>query len=524
MICSAVTLLAANVSARAQSTQAVRGSRAQLSATPQGTGDLSTKGGSVQHTPTSYVVFWGSAWSSGSALTPDGQIAVNYLSDVSQTGFEKIVSQYYDSSAYITPSHTLTPYWIDTTSPVTDTSCGSATVSDAAIQSEVSHAISVNGWLTDSANATYFVYTPSGDLVSDGSGNCSETQFCTYHNWASSVGVAYAVIPYPDDTSACGVPSSPNRNVPGDSLANLTAQAQLGAITDPSAATGWADSQGNELGSKCAWDFSNGTTTLGNGGVFEISSQYSNATHSCVTTLPITGDSVGVFRPSSSYFYLRNSLSAGFADTAVNLGISTDIPLAGDWNGDGIDTIGVYRPSNSMFYLTEVNANGIPVTHYINFGAPGDIPLVGDWTGSGKDSIGVFRPSTGVVYLKNTLSPGLPDYSIVFGASGDVPIAGDWSGQGYDTIGVYRPSTGYFYLTNTNCNCAPSVSYAVAFGAPRDIPFTGDWTHSGRTGLGVLRPSSGMVYLRNDPTTSGFADYAFPYGISGDKPVAGHWY
>ena len=37
-----------------------------------------------------------------------------------------------------------------------------------------------------------------------------------------------------------------------------------------------------------------------------------------------------------------------------------DQPVAGDWNGDGIDTIGVYRPSTGQFLLRNSNTNGIP--------------------------------------------------------------------------------------------------------------------------------------------------------------------
>lgn len=135
------------------------------SASPHGSGDLTTGGGRIQQRPVSYVVFWRAAWSASGSLTGDGQLAVNYLSDVGQTGYEKIVSQYYDSSAYISATHTLTPDWIDTTNPTTDTTCGAQTVQDTAIQHEVSHAIAVNGWPTDGANATDYVYTPTGYSV-----------------------------------------------------------------------------------------------------------------------------------------------------------------------------------------------------------------------------------------------------------------------------------------------------------------------------------------------------------------------
>ncbi|MFI2714707.1 hypothetical protein ACH495_31780, partial [Micromonospora sp. NPDC018662] len=30
-----------------------------------------------------------------------------------------------------------------------------------------------------------------------------------------------------------------------------------------------------------------------------------------------------------------------------------DVPISGDWNGDGIDNVGVYRPSTSTFYLRD---------------------------------------------------------------------------------------------------------------------------------------------------------------------------
>ncbi|MEO3748986.1 hypothetical protein ABGB05_36780, partial [Plantactinospora sp. B5E13] len=33
-----------------------------------------------------------------------------------------------------------------------------------------------------------------------------------------------------------------------------------------------------------------------------------------------------------------------------------DIPISGDWNGDGTDTVGVFRPSNSTWYLRDTNS------------------------------------------------------------------------------------------------------------------------------------------------------------------------
>jgi hypothetical protein len=39
----------------------------------------------------------------------------------------------------------------------------------------------------------------------------------------------------------------------------------------------------------------------------------------------------------------------GIADTLIVFGNPGDYPIAGDWNGDGIDSVGIYR--NGVFYL-----------------------------------------------------------------------------------------------------------------------------------------------------------------------------
>ncbi|HEY7833867.1 MAG TPA: hypothetical protein VIG30_09880 [Ktedonobacterales bacterium] len=236
-----------------------------------------------------------------------------------------------------------------------------------------------------------------------------------------------------------------------------------------------------------------------------------------------TGDTPGIFRPSDSTFFLRNSLTTGPSDESVVFGNSSYYPVAGDWNGDGIDTVGVYNSSTAAFSLKDTNTTGAPVVYHFTFGKPGDIPIVGDWTGSGHDGVGVFRPSNGIIYLREDLSTGPGTYAMVFGVPGDVPLAGDWSGQGHDTVGIYRPSTGKFYLTNTNCQCIPTANYVITFGVSGDTPFTGDWTHSGKTGLGMFRVSNGIVYLKNDATHTGVADFNLIYGIANDKPLAGHW-
>jgi hypothetical protein len=77
-----------------------------------------------------------------------------------------------------------------------------------------------------------------------------------------------------------------------------------------------------------------------------------------------------------------------------------DIPVTGDWTGAGTTKIGIYR--NGQWYLDR-NGNGVwegcqvDICGGIFGGAAGDIPVVGDWNGDGLEKIGIFR--SGMWYL-----------------------------------------------------------------------------------------------------------------------------
>ena len=158
-------------------------------------------------------------------------------------------------------------------------------------------------------------------------------------------------------------------------------------------------------------------------------------------------DTVGVYRPAESNFYLRQSDGSS---SVINYGSSGDQPLTGDWDGDGTKTVGSYRPSTKTFLLS--NSNTTPdVTVTLPWAATGDLPVVGDWDGDGVVTVGVYRPSNSSFYLVNDLSTAATvPAPIGYGTSGDLPVVGDWDGNGTTTIGVYRPSSATFYLNNAN--------------------------------------------------------------------------
>ncbi len=142
-----------------------------------------------------------------------------------------------------------------------------------------------------------------------------------------------------------------------------------------------------------------------------------------------------------------------------------DVPLVGDFNGDGFDTVSIYRQTEGKVYIVNklgVNGGSLGAAEYsFFFGNPGDQPFVGDFDGNEVDTVGLYRTSSGFAYFRNTNSQGVADYSFFYGNPGDVIVAGDWDGDGDDTVAVYRANDGMFYINLENKASAADYSFHV---------------------------------------------------------------
>ena len=127
------------------------------------------------------------------------------------------------------------------------------------------------------------------------------------------------------------------------------------------------------------------------------------------------------------------------------------------------------------------------------FGDPGDIPVVGDWVGDGISRPGVVRGNVWFLRLSHTSGPA--DISFVFGDPGDIPVVGDWNGDGVFTPGMVRGNT--WYLRNSNTT--GSADIAFTFGEPGDIPVPGDWNGDGVWSPGFIR-NRRQWYVRHSLT------------------------
>jgi hypothetical protein len=226
---------------------------------------------------------------------------------------------------------------------------------------------------------------------------------------------------------------------------------------------------------------------------------------------------VAVFRDvvfgagSRAYFYITNSSDGSFRPE--QFGATGDVPVSGDWDGDGKSDLAVYRDGSlsggqGYFFYRPSSAPGVDF-RAIAWGTNGDKPVVGDFDGDGKQDAAVFRPSAGTWYILQSSNNQYVFQGL--GIATDIPVPADYDGDGRTNIAVFRPSNGTWY-TSPN----PQTNYgAVQFGALGDLPVPADYDGDGRADIAVFRPSNGTWYLLR--STAGFTGVRF--GNNEDKPI-----
>ena len=202
---------------------------------------------------------------------------------------------------------------------------------------------------------------------------------------------------------------------------------------------------------------------------------------------------LGFFDPGTGHWYLDKNTNENWEGCEVDtcggpFGLQGDIPVTGKWTSGGYDRYGVFRPSTGYWYLDKTSDGALGscrIDQCANLSVfmDGDLPVVGDWNGNGVAGLGLFRPSTGQWFLdrngnKNWNGCNGDRCIGSFGLPGDRPVAGDWSASGTSKIGVFRPSTGEWFLdyngNGTWDGCGVDVC-VVSFGVAGDVPVVGKW-------------------------------------------------
>jgi hypothetical protein len=198
----------------------------------------------------------------------------------------------------------------------------------------------------------------------------------------------------------------------------------------------------------------------------------------------------------------------------IYFGATSDVPVPGDYDGDGRTDAVIYRPSTGLWYGPRTGAAQIVIQ--MNLGQPGDVPIPGDYDGDGKTDPAIYRPSTGLFFA--VLSGG-GTKSQTFGAPGDVPVPRDYDGDGKTDFAIYRPNAsnglGLWYAPLSGGGV-----YQIYFGAAADVPVPGDYNGDRKAEAMIFRPSTGLWY---GPYNGGGGLFQLTLGQAGDVPIPGYY-
>ena len=210
-------------------------------------------------------------------------------------------------------------------------------------------------------------------------------------------------------------------------------------------------------------------------------------------------------------------------------GQSSDVPVMGDWNGDGKTKIGIY---NNGTWILDYNGNGVwegpgvDKTIYWSTGQAGEVPVVGDWNGDGKTKIGIHVNGTWILeYNGNYAWDGTGvDKLIYFGGPGYRPMVGDWNGSGWTKVGAYHVNGTWALDYNGNFVWdGTSIDKLTFFGGPEWTPVVGDWSASGTTKIGAYTNGQWALDYNGNFGWELPPDKLFSFGAAGQTPIVGKW-
>jgi serine protease AprX len=232
------------------------------------------------------------------------------------------------------------------------------------------------------------------------------------------------------------------------------------------------------------------------------------------TDIPVQGDyngngvsEVAVFRASEGAWYISQGPAQSF--TRINWGLNGDVPAPADYDGDGRTDVAVWRPATGTWYVLKSSDGQVRVEQ---FGTSGDRPVPGDYDGDGKTDVAVFRPGTANWYILRSSNNSL--LNVQWGLSTDKPVQGYYDADSKLDIAVWRPASGTWYiLKSTTNNTAADI---IQWGTNGDVPVQGDYEADGKYDIGVFRPSTGQWLIRR---SSNATLITAQWGQSGDRPA-----
>ncbi len=198
---------------------------------------------------------------------------------------------------------------------------------------------------------------------------------------------------------------------------------------------------------------------------------------------PVPGDydadgknDIAIWRPSNGHYYVLRS-SNNTLQTR-QWGRMGDTPVVGDFDGDHITDFVVVRPDqagepNLVWFMLQSNF-GFGFGLFTRWGLPGDIPVPGDYDGNGKSDIAIFRPTTGLwgtipSNAQNAINTART--GVQWGVAGDIPQPADYDGDLKTDFAVFRPSSNTWFIRNSSNNTATITPFGTTGDTPASAPY-----------------------------------------------------
>jgi len=189
---------------------------------------------------------------------------------------------------------------------------------------------------------------------------------------------------------------------------------------------------------------------------------------------------LAVWRPQTGVWAVLTSTSEYTMSFSVQWGIAAagDQPVRGDFDGDGRADIAIWRAPTGVWHILRSHLGYSPAHPFeVQWGdsLAGDLPVPGDYDGDGLTDIAVWRGAPAAVWYVLTSSSGLSDDQplvVQWGSAseGDVPVAGDYDGDGKTDLAVWRAPHGLWYIRRSSTGFADW--YSVPWGDSSDVPVT----------------------------------------------------
>lgn len=227
-----------------------------------------------------FAIFWEPT---GNVSSRYNSLIQQFFGDIGATGLYHNNTQYTQTGGGAPSNAVLAGSFVDTRAYPENP------LLDSDIQTEVTHAQSVNGWVSATNNVFFVFLQRSQNLCIDSTQTqCATNVFCAYHN-VFGTNTVYAAMPYAASFSCRASGQTEPNNDDADLTINVSSHEEIESATDP-LLNAWFDRSGNEIGDKCNFRFgplngNNGDVTV-NGHTYEVQEEWDNRVSGCVISGP----------------------------------------------------------------------------------------------------------------------------------------------------------------------------------------------------------------------------------------------